>query len=115
VGPLSETARDFGISYSWEPGRRSLNRFDRSSQDQSDVHTVGLFGRRGVSRTIGLSGTGVYATRYDRYPRHPHVVEPHPAATLFWLISFLFILLALGLAAEAILSVIAIALILTTL
>jgi uncharacterized protein DUF4236 len=42
------------------------------------------FGRRGRRATIGLPGSGLSWSEYQPY-RH-HLVEPHPGATLFWIV-----------------------------
>jgi hypothetical protein len=56
-------------------------------------HAHITLGRRGVRRTIGLGhGTGIYATRFDRYAHH--TVQPHPMPVLLWWMLLLTILLA---------------------
>jgi hypothetical protein len=49
-------------------------------------HTIS---RRGSRDTISLPGSGLRVTRYT--PRRQHVVEPHPGATLFWIVILVII------------------------
>jgi hypothetical protein len=44
------------------------------------------FSPRGRRATIGLPGSGIWATNYQPYGRPHHAVEPHPGATLIWIV-----------------------------